>query len=55
MYITKKVVKMFDEVTETEHEGFIVTVHTHMGDHIIIKVVDDDTNEVLQKERIATT
>lgn len=54
MHVTKKTVKMFDEATETEHEGFIVTVHTHKGERIIIKVVDDDTQEVLQKERIAT-
>lgn len=55
MYITKKTVKMFDEATEIEHEGFIVTVHARRGERIIIKVVDEDTQEVLQKERIATT
>lgn len=55
MYVTKKIVKMFDEATETEHEGFIVTVHTHKGESAIVKVVDEDTHEVLQKERIATT
>lgn len=55
MYVTKKTVKMFDEATETEYEGFIVTVHTHKGERVIVKVVDEDTHEVLQKERIATT
>lgn len=55
MYVTKKTVKMFDEATETEYEGYIVTVHTHRGERVIIKVVDEDTQEVLQKERIATT
>lgn len=55
MYVTRKTVKMFDEATETEHEGYIVTVHTHRGERVIVKVVDDDTHEVLQKERIATS
>lgn len=55
MYVTKKTVKMFDEATETEHEGYIVTIHTHKGERVIVKVVDDDTHEILQKERIATT
>lgn len=55
MYITKRTVQLFDEVSEEQKDAYVITIHAHKGEPILLKVVDAESNEVLQKERLVTT